>query len=52
MSASLCQIDEFGSCHVLSNASRQFLNHEANYPPFLLDITNALYGMNTFDQYL
>ena len=46
MSASLCQIDEHGSFHVLSHASRQFLNHEANYLPFLLDIANALYGVN------
>ena len=43
LSASLCQIDEQGAFHVLSLASRQFKNHEANYPPFLIDMANALY---------
>ena len=51
-SASLCQIDEQGAFHVLAHASRQFRDHEANYPPFLIDMANALYGMDAFDQYL
>ena len=52
LSASLCQIDEQGAFHVLSLASRQFKNHEASYPPFLIDMANALYGRDAFDQYL
>ena len=52
LSASLCQIDEQGAFHVLSHASRQFKDHEASYPPFLIDMANALYGMDAFHQYL
>ena len=52
LSASLCQIDNQGAFHVLSHASRQFKDHEANYPPLLIDMANALYGMDAFDQYL
>ena len=52
VSATLCQMDDKGSFHVLSHASGQFHRHEANYPPFLLDIANALYGMDSFDEYL
>ena len=37
---------------MLSHASRQFKYHEANYPPFLIDMPNALYGMDGLDQYL
>ena len=37
---------------MLSHASSQFKDHEANYPPFLIDMANALYGMDAFDQYL
>ena len=49
LSASLCQIDDNGAFHVLSHASRQFKDREANY---LIDMANALYGMDAFDQYL
>ena len=42
LSASLCQINEQGAFHVLSQASCQFKDHEANYPPFLIDMANAL----------
>ena len=52
LSASLCQIDEHGAFHVLSHASPQFGDHKANYLPFLIDVANALYGMDAFDQYL
>ena len=52
LSASLCQSDEQGAFHVLSHASRQFKDHEANYPPFLIDMANTLYGMDVFDRYL
>ena len=41
-----------GAFHVLSQESRQFKDHEANNPPFLIDMANALYGMDAFDQYL
>lgn len=44
MSVSICQIDEQGAFHVLSHAFRQFKDHEANYPPLLLDMANAIYG--------
>ena len=37
---------------MLSHASRQFKDHEANYPPFLIDMAKAIYRMDTFDQYL
>ena len=52
MSTTLCQIDDTGVFHVLLHASRQFQQHEANCPPFLLEIANSLYGMTMFDEYL
>ena len=52
LSASLCQIDEQGAFHVLSHASSQFRDHEANYLLFLTDMANALRGMDAFDQYI
>ena len=52
MSATICQIDDQGSFHVLSHASRQLQAHEANYPPFLLEMPNALYRMVAFDEYI
>ena len=52
MSTTLCQIDDSGAFHGLLLASRQFQQHEANYPPFLLEIANALYSMTRFDKYL
>ena len=52
MTITLCQIDSKGSFHVLSHASRQLKPHEANYSPFLLEMANAVYGMEAFDKYL
>ena len=52
LSATLCQIDDQGSFHVLSYASRQLQTHELNYPPFLLEMANAVFGMETYDEYL
>ena len=52
MSATLCQIDDQGSFHVLSYASRQLQSHEHNYLPFLLEIANAVFGMEAYDEYL
>ena len=52
MSATLCQMDNIGSFHVLFYASRQLQAHKANYPPFWLEMANALYGMEAYDEYL
>ena len=52
MSATLCQIDDQGSFHVLSYASRQLQSHEHNYLPFLLEMANAVFGMEAYDEYL
>ena len=51
MSATLSQIDDQGSFHVLSYASWQLQPHEANYPPFLLEMANAPFGMEAYDEY-
>ena len=52
MSATLCQIDDQGSFHVLSYASRQLQSHEHNYPLFLLEMANVAFGMEAYDKYL
>lgn len=52
MSVTLCQIDDQESFHVLSYASRQLHAHEANCPPFLLEMANAVFGMEAYDEYL
>ena len=43
MSASLCHIDTKGSLHVLAHDLQQLHSHEANYPPFWLEMANALH---------
>ena len=37
---------------VVAYASRRLLEYEKNYPPFLLEMMAAVYGMETFDVYL
>jgi hypothetical protein len=52
LSSTLCQFNEDNQCQVLSYASRQLLDHESRYPPFLLEMAAANEGMEHFDQYL
>ena len=52
MSASPCHIDSKGSLHVLAHDLQQLHSHEANYPPFWLEMANVLYGMDAVDEYL
>ena len=52
LSATLCQIDDQGTFHVLSHATRQLPAHEANYPPFLLEMAKAVHGMDVYHKYL
>jgi hypothetical protein len=52
LSATLCQLDQQGTYHILSHGSRQLLAHEQRYPHFLLEMLAALYGMEYFDEHL
>ena len=52
LSVTLCQRDSHGRYYILSHGSRQLLQHEARYPPFLLEMLAANYGMEYFDEHL
>ena len=52
LSATLCQINDRGSFHVLSYASRQLQLHEHNYLPFLIEMASAVIGMEAYEEYL
>jgi len=48
----LTQMDEQGSHHAISFASRQLKDQEKNYLPFLLEAAAAVWGMKVFNEYL
>lgn len=52
LGAILTQIDTEGQFHAISFASRQLKDHEKNYSPFLLEAAAAVWGMETFHEYL
>ena len=52
LGAILTQIDEKGEHQVIAYASRKLQKHEANYTPFLLEMTAAIWGMEHFSVYL
>ena len=52
VSATLCQKDDQHRYHVLAHGSRQLQRHENRYPPFLLGVLAAVYGMDAFDEHL
>jgi len=52
LGAILTQVDEKGEHQVIAYASRKLQKHEANYTPFLLEMTAAIWGMEHFAVYL
>jgi len=52
LGAILIQKDKFNNFYAISYASRQFKDHEKNYSPFLLESAAAIWGMDTFNEYL
>jgi len=52
LGAILAQVDDKGTFHVISYASRKLQKFEKNYTPFLLEMQAAIFGMETFDVYL
>jgi hypothetical protein len=52
LGAMLCQTDKGGEQRVIAYASRQLLNHERNYTPFLVKMQAMVWAMDHFDTYL
>jgi hypothetical protein len=52
LGAILTQMDEHGNHYAISFASRQLKDHEKNYSPVLLEAAAAVWGMESFDEYL
>ena len=52
MGACLLQRQPNGSIKPIGYASRQLLSYEENYPPFLLEMDAAVFGMEYFHHYL
>ena len=52
MGACLLQKQDDGSIRPVGYASRQLYKYEANYPPFLLEMAAAVFGMEYFHHYL
>jgi len=52
LGAVLMQEKEDGDKAVISYASRRIHKNEMGYPPFLLEMQAAVYGMETFEHYL
>ena len=52
LGAILTQIDDKGTFHAISYASRQTVTHEKNYSPFLLEMQAAVWGMDYFQEHL
>ena len=52
LGAILTQKDKFDNFYAISYASRQLKDHEKNYSPFLLESAAAVWGMDTFNEYL
>jgi hypothetical protein len=52
LGAILTQVGKDGNFFVISFASRQLKDHEKNYSPFLLEATDAVWGMDFFNEYL
>jgi hypothetical protein len=52
LGAILTQMDKNGNHYAISFASRQLNDHEKNYSPFLLEAAAAVWGMETFNEYL
>jgi hypothetical protein len=52
LGAVLTQIDELGEFKVVAYASRTLATAEKNYPPFLLEMRAATWGMDYFSEHL
>ncbi len=52
LGAILAKLDAQGNHFAISFASRQLIDHERNYSPFLLDAAAAVWGMEVFNKYL
>ena len=52
LGAILTQKDKYDNFYAISYASRQLKDHEKNYSPFLLESAAAVWGMDTFNEYL
>ncbi len=52
LGAILTEKDKFDNFYAISYASRQLKDHEKNYSPFLLESAAAVWGMDTFNEYL
>jgi len=52
LGACLFQQQPDGTKRPVGFASRQLLKYEANYPPFLLELAGAVFGMDYFHHYL
>ncbi len=52
LGAILTQKDQFNHFYAISYASCQLKDHEKNYSPVLLKSAAAVWGMDTFNEYL
>ncbi len=52
MGAILTQKDNFNNFYAISYTSRQLKDQAKNYSPFLLESAAAVWGMDTFNEYL
>ena len=52
LGAILTQVDSEGNFHVISYGSRQLIDQELNYSPYLLEMQAAVWGMEFYDNYL
>jgi RNase H-like domain found in reverse transcriptase len=52
LGAILTQKDKFNNFYAISYASRQLKDHEKNFSLFLLESAAAVWGMDTFNEYL
>jgi hypothetical protein len=48
----ITQKDKFDNFYAISYGSSQLKDHEKNYSPFLLESAAAMWGMDTFNEYL
>jgi putative transposase len=52
MVAILCQINKTGKLHAICYASKQFIKHEKNYSPFLLEMDVVVWAMKYYQEHL
>ena len=52
LTAILAQVNTQNQFHVISYGSRQLIDQEKNYSPYLLEMQAAVWGMSFYNEYL